>query len=231
MKQAGRLQEVLVIRSPPQCGGRAAATCKTGTNDTRQSPDFCTKRLRGGCWHANRQNMVLWLPCQHVGEKNTVCILPVSSTHDGVRWAGLAQSTAPFIKTALLQMLQCSPGIGGVVNLCQILDLMMQTARLLFLRVRTNVLLYGSRTAMTHSQQLMWRRVTSEVTNRPLQSQHTAFSYRGRIAAVCADVTQCWNSVAINRHVNCIPDRKETPCSDPTTSRFHYVYSRLVCDI
>lgn len=75
MKQAGRLQEVLVIRSPPQCGGRVAATCKTGTNDTRQSPDFCTKRLRGGCWHANRQNMVLWLPCQHVGGAHTPYVL------------------------------------------------------------------------------------------------------------------------------------------------------------
>lgn len=74
MNQAGRLQEVLVIRSPPQCGGRVADACKTGTNDTRQSPDFCTKRLRGGCWHANRQNMVLWLPCQHVGGK-TPCVL------------------------------------------------------------------------------------------------------------------------------------------------------------
>lgn len=133
MKQAGRLQEVLVIRSPPQSGGRVAATCETGTNDTRQSPDFCTKRLRGGCWHANKQNMVLWLPCQHVGGKNTVCTLPVSSTHDEGRWAGLAQSAAPFIKTGLLQMFQCSPGTGDVVNLCQILDLMVQTARLSFL--------------------------------------------------------------------------------------------------
>lgn len=55
-------EEVLLIRVPPQWGGRVADTWgkkinknKTGTEVARRSPDFCSKRLGGGWWRVNRE--------------------------------------------------------------------------------------------------------------------------------------------------------------------------------
>lgn len=68
-----RLQGVLLIRVPPQCGGVWLPLESSTLLKKSPSPDFCTLSYSKEALGMRRENMVVWLQCQNV--KNIVCSL------------------------------------------------------------------------------------------------------------------------------------------------------------